>query len=62
MNSRDSLKEKIRVLTPDERTKLTEYAAALKEIKKAIKELLSKKEMSEVGGDMSKNLYLQPEE
>lgn len=49
--NRLALKEKLKKLTPEERQKLSEYADALKEIKKEIKELLNKDAVQE-GGDM----------
>ena len=63
MNSRSELKERIKALTPEEREQLKEYKDALVEIKKAIKELLYKKDLGEeLGGNHSSGLYLQPEE
>lgn len=50
---RNDLKEKLKRLTPENREKLMEYAAALKEIKKEISEMLSGTDkVEEVGGDM----------
>ncbi len=49
--NRETLKERIKALKPEEREKLKEYTDALKEIKKEIKELLNKEKMEE-GGDM----------
>jgi hypothetical protein len=48
---RQALKERLKKLTPEEREKLSEYADALKEIKKEIKGLLNKGAVQE-GGDM----------
>lgn len=48
---RQALKERLKKLTPEEREKLSEYADALKEIKKEIKELINKGSVQE-GGDM----------
>lgn len=63
MNSKLTLKERIKALTPEEREQLKEYKDALVEIKKAIKELLYKKDLEEeLGGNHSSNLYLQTEE
>lgn len=62
MNSKLTLKERIKALTPEEREKLVQYTDALKEIKKEIKELLYKKDLEETGGNHSSNLYLQTEE
>jgi hypothetical protein len=53
----------LEALTPDEREKLEEYIASVKEIKKEIKKLVSKagtKEMEE-GGNMSTGLTLSGE-
>jgi glucosamine 6-phosphate synthetase-like amidotransferase/phosphosugar isomerase protein len=59
---RTQLKERIKKLSPEEREKLKEYGDALKEIKKAMKELLNKKEIKkEIGGNMSSGLSLSPE-
>ena len=56
------LKERIKSLSPEEREKLKEYGDALKEIKKAMKELLNKKKVKEEGGgNMSSGLTLSPE-
>lgn len=60
IQSKQTIKERIKSLTPEEREKLVQYTDALKEIRKEIKELLTKKDMKE-GGDMM-NLYLHPEE
>lgn len=57
---RQTLKERVKALTPEEREKLKEYTDALKEIKKEIKDLLNKGNMSE-GGDMM-NLTMPVEE
>jgi septum formation topological specificity factor MinE len=63
MNSKLTLKERIKALTPEEREKLVQYTDALKEIKKEITELLYKKDLEEeLGGNHSSNLYLQTEE
>lgn len=62
---RQKLKERLKKLTPEEREKLEQYAESLKEIKKEIKELLSKgQKMEEVGGNKSTNqiLYVNQEE
>lgn len=53
--------ERISELSEDEKTKLKEYMDAVKEIKKAIYELLHKDQVEE-GGNMSSGLYLSPEE
>lgn len=46
-------------MTPEEREKLSEYVDAVKEIKKEIKELLSKKDtVDETGGNHSSGLRL----
>lgn len=58
--NRQQLKERIARLTLEEQEKLKEYTDALKEIKKEIKELLSKDPVSE-GGDTT-NLTLPVEE
>jgi hypothetical protein len=59
---RTQLKERIKKLSPEERQQLKEYGDALKEIKKAMKELLNKKEIKkEAGGNMSSGLSLSPE-
>jgi diadenosine tetraphosphate (Ap4A) HIT family hydrolase len=55
-----SLKERIKSLKPEEKEQLKEYGDALKEIKKAMKKLLSKKSVSE-GGDMM-HLFLKQED
>lgn len=57
-----TMKERIAMLTPDEKTKLEEYIDALKEIKKEIYELLHKDQVDEVGGNKSSGLTLNPEE
>ena len=57
-----TMKERISKLSPDEKKKLEEYVAALKEIKKEIHELLHKDQVEEVGGNMSSNLHLSTEE
>ena len=55
---------KLENLSPDEIKQLKEYITSLKEIKKEIKELLEKAEahnvkgISEDGGNMSSNLFL----
>ena len=46
------LKERLKSLTPEEREKLKEYTDAYKEIKKEIKQLISKGKVQETGGDM----------
>ena len=58
----DTMKEIIRKISPDEKTKLEEYIASIKEIKKAIDELLNKEEIEEVGGNVSTNLVMPTEE
>jgi hypothetical protein len=59
MNNKLEIKERLRHLTPEEREKLSEYVDAVKEIKKEIKELLSKKDtVDEVGGNHSSRLHL----
>lgn len=59
---RAQLKERIKKLSPEEREQLKEYGDALKEIKKAMKELLGKKQMKkEEGGNQSSGLSLSPE-
>ena len=60
---RQALKERIKKLTPEEREQLKEYGDALKEIKKAMKELLIKKKEKgvEEGGNQSAGLTLSPE-
>ena len=58
---RQALKERIKKLTPEEREQLKEYGDALKEIKKAMKELLIKKKKEkgvEEGGNQSSGLNL----
>ena len=57
---RQALKERIKKLTPEEREQLKEYGDALKEIKKAMKELLIKKKEKgvEEGGNQSAGLTL----
>lgn len=62
---RQKLKERLKKLTPEEREKLEQYAESLKEIKKEIKELLSKgQKMEGMGGNKSTNqiLYINQEE
>ena len=56
-----TMKERLKKLSPDETTKLQEYIASIKEIKKAIDELLNKEEIEE-GGNMSSGLVLPEEE
>jgi len=56
-----TMKERLSKLSPDEATKLQEYIASIKEIKKAIQELLNKEYVEESGGNMSSGLVL-PEE
>jgi hypothetical protein len=56
-----SMKERVSKLTPDEKQKLEEYMAALKEIKKEVYELLHKDPVKE-GGNMSSGLTLSSEE
>lgn len=58
---RETLKERVKALTPEEREKLKEYADALKEIKKEIKDLLNKGNMAE-GGDMMNRIMPVEEE
>lgn len=57
MKGEMTMKERIAMLSPDDKTKLKEYVAAIKEIKKCVYELMNSEQMEE-GGDMSKNLYL----
>ena len=57
-----TMKERLSELSPDETTKLQEYIASIKEIKKAIHELMNKDEMQESGGNMSSGLVLPEEE
>lgn len=57
-----TMKERLSKLSPDETTKLKEYIDSIKEIKKAINELLNKEEIDEVGGNMSSGLVLPEEE
>lgn len=57
----NTLKERIQRLSLDEREQLKQYVEAIKEIKKGIKELLSKGQMEE-GGNRSTDLYINPEE
>jgi hypothetical protein len=56
-----TMKERLSRLSPDETTKLKEYIDSIKEIKKAIDELLNKEEIEE-GGNMSSGLVLPEEE
>ena len=56
-----SMKERLSELSPDETTKLQEYIASIKEIKKAIHELINKEQVEE-GGNMSSGLVLPEEE
>jgi uncharacterized membrane protein YvbJ len=59
MNNKLEIKERLRHLTPEEREKLSEYVDAVKEIKKEIKELLSKKDtIAESGGNRSSDLIM----
>lgn len=60
MNNKLTLKERIKALTPDEKTKLKEYMDAVKEIKKEIYELLHKHTIKE-GGNMSSGLKMRVE-
>ena len=60
VKGKKTMKERLSELSPDQKTKLEEYIASIKEIKKAIYELLNKEEIEE-GGNMSSGLYL-PEE
>lgn len=56
-----SMKERISKLSPDDKKQLEQYIKSIKEIKKSIFELVSKNsEIEEVGGNMSKGLYLNP--
>jgi hypothetical protein len=57
-----TMKERLSELSPDEATKLQEYIASIKEIKKAIQELINKDGIEEAGGNMSSGLYLPEEE
>ena len=57
-----TMKERLSELSPDETTKLQEYIASIKEIKKAIHELLNKEDIEESGGNMSSGLVLPEEE
>ena len=56
-----TMKERLKKLSPDETTKLEEYIASIKEIKKAIHELINKEQVEE-GGNMSSGLVLPEEE
>jgi len=63
--NRQELKNRVKELTPEQREQLEQYAESLKEIKKGIKELLSKgQKVDEEGGNhnRSSGLYLQTEE
>jgi glucosamine 6-phosphate synthetase-like amidotransferase/phosphosugar isomerase protein len=54
MNNKLEIKERLRHLNPEEKEKLTQYVEAVKEIKKEIKELLSKKDtVDEIGGNFN---------
>jgi glucosamine 6-phosphate synthetase-like amidotransferase/phosphosugar isomerase protein len=54
MNNKLEIKERLRHLNPEEKEKLTQYVEAVKEIKKEIKELLSKKDtVDETGGNFN---------
>lgn len=56
-----SMKERISKLSPDDKKQLEQYIKSIKEIKKSIFELVNKNtEIEEVGGNMSKGLYLNP--
>jgi hypothetical protein len=55
------MKERLSELSPDETTKLEEYIASIKEIKKAIHELINKEQVEE-GGNVSNNLVMSTEE
>ena len=57
-----SMKERLSELSPDEITKLEEYIASIKEIKKAIHELINKEQVEEGGGNMSSGLIMPTEE
>jgi len=57
-----TMKERLSELSPDETTKLQEYIASIKEIKKAIHELINKESVEESGGNMSSGLVLPEEE
>ena len=57
-----TMKERLSELSPDETTKLQEYIDSIKEIKKAIQELLNKESVEESGGNMSSGLVLPEEE
>ena len=57
-----TMKERLSELSPDETTKLQEYIASIKEIKKAIHDLLNKEDIEESGGNMSSGLVLPEEE
>jgi hypothetical protein len=57
-----TMKERLSELSPDQKTKLEEYIASIKEIKKAIYELLNKEDIEESGGNMSSGLVLPEEE
>jgi hypothetical protein len=56
-----TMKERLSELSPDETTKLQEYIASIKEIKKAIHELINKEQVEE-GGNMSSGLVMPTEE
>jgi hypothetical protein len=57
--SKVAIKERLRHLNPEEKEKLTQYVEAVKEIKKEIKELLSKKDtIAESGGNRSSGLTM----
>jgi hypothetical protein len=56
-----TMKERLSELSPDETTKLEEYIASIKEIKKAIHELINKEQIEE-GGNVSKDLVMRTEE
>ena len=56
-----TMRERIQDLTEDEKTKLTQYMEAIKEIKNEIYELLHKDAVQETGGDMTGKI-LNPEE
>jgi hypothetical protein len=59
MNNKLEIKERLRHLNPEEKEKLTQYVEAVKEIKKEIKELLSKKDtIAESGHNRSSGLTM----